>query len=305
MTPPLILGIGEILWDLLPAGRQLGGAPANFAWHAAQLGADARVVSAVGDDANGREVLARLSAMRLDASLIAVCPGRPTGTVTVALDASGQPAYTIHENVAWDALTAGEAALAAAARADAVCFGTLAQRTPAGRGAVQCLVAATRPDALRLLDINLRQHYWNLATIESSLRLANALKLNDEELSVLARLLDLAGDEEMQLAALAQRFDLRVVALTRGSRGSTLWHEGRCLTAPGHAVAVVDAVGAGDAYSAALALGLLAGLDTARILDLAQRAGAFVCTRPGATPPLSARLRLAFASVAARPARPP
>jgi fructokinase len=153
----LILGIGEILWDLLPAGRQLGGAPANFAWHAAQLGADARVVSAVGDDADGREILARLAAMRLDTRLVAVRPGAPTGTVSVALDESGRPTYTIRERVAWDAPECGAEALAAAGRADALCFGTLAQRTPAGREAVQRLAAAARPDALRLFDINLRQ----------------------------------------------------------------------------------------------------------------------------------------------------
>ena len=296
MQPPLILGIGEILWDLLPAGRQLGGAPANFAWHATQLGAQALVVSGVGDDADGRAILAQLQKLRLDTRLINILPSQPTGTVSVQLDAGGQPTYTIHTGVAWDALAASDDALRAAATADGVCFGSLAQRTPHGRTHVQRLVAASRPDALRIFDINLRQHFWNREVIDSSLQLANVLKLNDDELVVLAKLLDLPGDTSAQLERLASRYHLDVIALTRGSQGSAIWRQGRLHTAAGQPVAVADTIGAGDAYCAALAMGLLAKLETDQILDLAMRTGAYVCTRPGATPILPARLRLSLAA---------
>lgn len=294
MPAPLILGLGEILWDELPAGRQLGGAPANFAWHAAQLGADARIVSAVGDDANGAAILELVAGKGLDTRLIAVRPGVPTGTVAVQLDGRGKPTYTIREGVAWDGFAVTDAALDAARQAAAVCFGSLAQRTPAGRGALQTLVRAAPPFALRLFDINLRQHYWERETLEQSLALATVLKLNDEELPVLAREFGLRGSAGDQLAELARRFELQTVALTRGAAGSAIWREGALHEAPGTPVAVVDTVGAGDAYGAALVMGLLANLPTDRLIDLCQRVGAYVCTRPGAMPPLPLRLRLAL-----------
>ena len=291
MQTPLILGIGEILWDLLPAGRQLGGAPANFAWHATQLGGQALVISGIGSDADGRAILEQLQQLHLDGRLIASHPTLPTGTVTVQLDA-GQPSYTIHTHVAWDAITATEEALRAAAATDCVCFGSLAQRTASGRAQIQRLVAATRPEALRIFDINLRQNFWSREVIDSSLQLANVLKLNDDELTVLAGLFGLSGDTAAQLATLASRYQLQVVALTRGSQGSAIWRQGRLHTAAGQPVAVADTIGAGDAYCAALAMGLLTKLDTEQILDLAMRTGAYVCTRSGATPNLPERLRL-------------
>lgn len=284
---PLILALGEILWDMLPAGKQLGGAPGNFAYHSAQLGGDARTVSAVGDDDLGREILARLVALGLDISQIMVDREHATGTVSVALNA-GQPSYTIHENVAWDFIASTPALLELAGRADCVCFGTLAQRSEVSRRTIREALGRVRSDGLRIFDINLRQRYYDRDVIETSLGLANVLKINDDEIRVLGRLLGFApaaGD-------IFSRFShLKLIALTRGGKGSVLFGPGGEESAhPGYpAEPFVDAIGAGDAFTAALAMGWLRGHSLERINDDANRVAAFVCTRAGATPviPLS------------------
>lgn len=289
------IGLGEVLWDLLPGGRQLGGAPANFAYHAHALGAVGLVVSRVGRDDLGRDIIGRLDALGLATSGISVDPVAPTGTVSVTLDPSGQPAYIIHTDVAWDFLEAGPEGLRVAAAADAVCFGTLAQRHPVARDSIRRVLRATRPDALRIFDINLRQRFWSRDVIVESLALANVLKLNDEELPILAELLGGSGDDHHGLLAwLARRFDLRAVALTRGARGSLLWMAGRGWNRPGSDLKVADTVGAGDSYTAALALGLLSGRDPDDILRIAHRVADHVCTRPGATPPMPADFAAEF-----------
>jgi fructokinase len=155
-----LVGIGEVLWDLLPGGRQMGGAPANFAYHACALGAEARVISRVGNDALGRELVARLQKLGVPTYCIEVDPALPTGTVSVEVAADGQPKFDIHENVAWDALSGESAGRLAVAGADGVCFGTLAQRSESARATIRSLVAAAPPAALRILDVNLRQHYF-------------------------------------------------------------------------------------------------------------------------------------------------
>ncbi len=285
------IGVGEILWDLLPAGKQLGGATTNFAYHAHALGAEALVVSRVGDDALGREILDRLRSLGLSTAGITPDPRAPTGTVSVALDARGTPTFTIHENVAWDFIEAGDHVLREAAQADAVCFGSLAQRSPASRGAIRAVLQATPETALRIFDINLRQHFWSREIIEESLKLADVLKLNDDELPVVAKLCDLAGDEAAQLRQLAARFDLKAVALTKGAKGSSLLVGDEFQSHPGAKLTIADTVGAGDAYTAALTMGLLAGRTSKAILDYAHRVADYVCTQPGATPPLPPELR--------------
>lgn len=302
MTPSLaakLVGIGEVLWDLLPGGRQMGGAPANFAYHACALGAEARIVSRVGKDDLGRELIARLQQLGVPTYCIEMDSERPTGTVTVAVAPDGQPQFTIHEHVAWDALSGESAGRLAVAGADALCFGTLAQRSEPSRSTIRSLVTAAPRTALRVLDVNLRQHYFSRAMLEESLRLANVLKVNDAELPVLAKLLGLAGDERAQLDQLAQRYQLRLVAFTRGSRGSLLFTEGRWSEHPGVATRVVDTVGAGDAFTAAMILGLLAGWDLDRINQVANQVAAYVCSCAGATPELPQALRALF--VSARP----
>jgi fructokinase len=290
-----IIGIGEVLWDLLPAGRHLGGAPANFAYHARELGAQAGLVTRVGRDALGQEIQRHLEKLCLPADLVQVDETAPTGTVTVELGGEGVPNFTIHEHVAWDHLQLTDASLAAARSADALCFGSLAQRTEPSRGTIQHLLRQSSPAALRIFDINLRQHFHSRNVIETSLQLANVLKLNDAELPVLATLFDLKGDSQMQVAALAQRFDLRVVALTLGPQGSQLYQAGRwskCGTQP---VRVTDTVGAGDAYTAALAMGLLQQMDLDAINFAANEVARYVCSCTGATPLLPDSLRTIFA----------
>jgi fructokinase len=281
---PLILTLGEILWDLLPGGKQLGGAPANFGCHAAQLGADVRIVSAVGDDELGREILMRLRGHDLDTSLIAVDPQHPTGTVTVTL-AAGQPTYTIHERVAWDFIPATPALIDLAGRADCVCFGTLAQRGPDSRETIRAVLSRTRPDSVRVFDINLRQHYYDRGMIDGSLGRATVLKINDQEIATL-------GESPVGLFS---RFPgLRLIALTRGSDGSALYAaDGSVAEHPGYPAApMADAIGAGDAFTAALAVGLLAGRSLTQINDVANRLASYVCTQSGATPPIPAELRV-------------
>ncbi|HEY7117096.1 MAG TPA: carbohydrate kinase, partial [Tepidisphaeraceae bacterium] len=284
---PLVLALGEVLWDLLPGGRQLGGAPANFAYHAAQLGADARIVSAVGDDELGREILDRLRSQSLDTSYVAVDRDHPTGVVTVTLDLAGQPSYTIHEDVAWDYIPTNRGLLDLAAKAECICFGTLAQRSRTAREAIRAVLSRVGPNALKILDINFRQDYYDRELVDRSLRAASVLKINEQELEELPTLL---GDPD---AEIFDRYPgMELLAVTRGEGGSSLRSsDGTHVEHPGYpAVPMVDAVGAGDSFTAALAVGLLRGLPLARINDNANRLASFVCTQPGATPAIPVEL---------------
>lgn len=281
-----IVGIGEILWDLLPAGKQLGGAPANFVCHAHALGAHAQLISRVGHDAAGQEIIDRFQARGLPTETIGIDATAPTGTVSVEVDAAGLPQYTIHENVAWDRIGADPAALRAVHHADAVCFGSLAQRTKHVAATVATLLAATRPNALRIFDINLRPPFISPQVINSSLTAANVLKLNEQELPILAELFQLSGNAAQQLAALAERFSLRLVALTRGGEGSMLFAGGHLVEQPGSSITVRDTVGAGDSFTAAVALGFLHDWPLEKISHHANAVAAYVCSQSGATPPL-------------------
>ncbi|MDG3004448.1 carbohydrate kinase family protein [Paludisphaera mucosa] len=289
-----VLAVGEVLWDLLPGGKQLGGAPANFAYHCRSLGADARIVSRVGDDDLGREVLERFRGLGLPTDTVEVDPEAPTGTVSVEVDATGQPRYTIHEGVAWDRIEAGPTATARAAEAHAVCFGSLAQRASKSRDAIARIVAAARPDALRIFDVNLRPPFVDRDVVARSLEMASVFKLNDQELVVLADMFGVAGPAEAVVESLADRFGLACVAVTRGIAGSLLFAEGRWSDHPGLEVEVVDTIGAGDAFTATLTMGLLAGRPLDEINRRANAVAAFVCTRPGGTPALPASLLSGF-----------
>ena len=294
MTRPKIVALGEVLWDLLPEGKMLGGAPANFAFHAHALGAESRLVSRVGDDRLGREILQRFSAKGLPIDGLQVDAAAPTGTVSVHLSDDGQPHYIIHEGVAWDAIAANPEAMSYVGGADAVCFGSLAQRSEASRETIRALVAATPSDAWRIFDINLRQDYYARETIETSLGLANVLKLNETELPVLAEMFGLTGESRDQLAALAARFDLRAIALTLGAGGSLL-RVGETFSAhAGTPVRVRDTIGAGDSFTAMLSLGLIAGWPADQINERANAIAAFVCSQSGATPDLPEELRVGF-----------
>ena len=287
-----ILALGEVLWDLLPSGKQLGGAPANFTFQCRCLGADASMVTRVGDDDLGREVLDRFRSLGLPTDTVQIDPASPTGTVEVTLASDGQPRYTIRAGAAWDRIEADALATLRAAEADAVCFGSLAQRDEPSRSSIRSLVAATRPDAVRMFDVNLRAPFVDVANIVQSLHLANALKLNDQELPLLAEMLGLQSDERAAMASLAGRFGLGLVALTRGPHGSLLHADGAWSDHPGLAVEVSDTIGAGDAFTAALVVGRLAGHPLGEINRHANEVAAFVCSRPGGTPALPDSLKL-------------
>ena len=289
-----IAGIGEVLWDLLPAGPQLGGAPANFAYHAHALGARARVVTRIGNDNHGREIMRRFQEMGIADGTVQVDDAAPTGTVTVALSDQGIPNYVIHEDVAWDHLAVTPQALQAIREADAICFGSLAQRGGTSRAAIQRLVSAAPAAALRVFDINLRQNYFSREVIEQSLRLANVLKLNDGELPILSGMFQLSGSTQHQIERLAQQFGLQLVALTRGAAGSLLFKAGQWSDNPSVPIKIVDTVGAGDSFTAALVMGLLLNMELDRINALADEVARCVCTCVGATPPLPQAIRNRF-----------
>jgi len=292
-----VFGIGEVLWDLLPSGAQMGGAPANFAYHARALGADATVISRIGCDPLGDDILRRFEQLGLPPDFLQHDNTVPTGSVTVELEVGGVPRFTIHENVAWDRLALTDVARAAVAEADAVCFGSLAQRCETSRTTIQQLVAAVRPGALRIFDINLRQQFHSREVIEASLDLANALKLNDAELPVLGAMFELKGSERIQMETLAARFDLVTVALTRGPQGSLLLDSRGWSDQPGQPVQVQDTVGAGDAFTAAMTLGMLQGWDLDCVNEHANAVARHVCSSSGATPPLPSWLTCAFSEL--------
>lgn len=290
MTRPLVVGIGEILWDLLPGGKQLGGAPGNVVTHARSLGAEGVLITRVGRDALGDEAAARLEEAGIPAGTVQRDPAAPTGSAAVSVDRDGQPHFTLAADVAWDNIAVDGPARDAAARADAVVFGTLAQRAPGSRSAIRALVGSCRPGALRILDVNLRDPFWTPEILLTSLGTADVLKVNDQELERCAGILSLPVGLRERVEHLCRRFRLQVVAVTRGAGGSLLYSQGRWADHPGVKVTVKDAVGAGDAFTAALALGLLRGESLDRINRRANEIGAYVCTQPGATPKLPAHL---------------
>ncbi len=292
MPRPVVVGIGEVLWDVFPDGEHFGGAPANVAMHAAALGAESYMISAVGPDARGDQALARLDAAGVNRDAVARLDGHPTGVVTVSVDAKGQPAFDVTPNVAWDYLPWSRAAAEVIDRADALCFGTLAQRSPVSRATIDQAVRSTREDGLRLFDVNLRQHYFDARVVQGSLDLADAVKLNDEELPVVARLVGLTARTPVdRLRMLVARCALQFAVLTRGSGGSLLVTPQEVCESAAPATVVRDTVGAGDAFTAALLVGLLDRRSLADVSERANAVAAYVCSQPGATPPIPAALR--------------
>jgi len=282
----IIVGLGEILWDMLPAGKQLGGAPANFAYHAQALGGRGIVVSCIGNDELGKEIMKRLEKLGLDSSYVAVDENHPTGTVTVELDEQGKPNYTIHENVAWDYIASDSGLLELAVQADAVCYGSLCQRSQVSRHTVRDFLQVTNSDCLRVFDINLRQSYFKEEITRTMLELSNVLKLNDEELPVVADLLGLTGPETDILSQLTDIYELRMIALTGGAKGSRLYAQGENSNHEGFPAEVADTVGAGDSFTAAMTLGLLYDKPLDWINEYSNRVASFVCSQNGATPRL-------------------
>ncbi len=277
----VIVGIGEILWDMLPSGKALGGAPANFAYHAMRLGEEGWAVSAIGDDDLGREIMDIVGSKGLK-NIISVTD-KPTGTVEVELDDRGVPTYNIMEDVAWDNIPFTPEMEVLASRADAVCFGSLVQRMNSRRS-VLGFVRAMRPDALKVFDINLRQHYYSREVIEESLKLSDILKINDEEIRTVADMFGLGDDDVAACRSLIASYGLRLVILTKGADGSEVITADEVIPQSVGHVDVVDTVGAGDAFTAAFVVAYLRGETLAQAQRLATETASYVCSCKGAMP---------------------
>jgi len=293
---PIVVGLGELLWDLFPHGKQLGGAPANFAYMTALLGNSGIVASRVGDDRLGQEALWHLKASGLDVSRIQRDLSHPTGTVKVEVDSHGQPEYQITENVAWDFMEFSEDWISLARTAHAVCFGSLAQRNRVSRATIRAFLSALPSFAMGIFDVNLRQAYFDANNLRDSTRYAKILKLNHEEFPRFVELLQCpvkkstcAADEPDDCDVSAARwicreFGVRIVCITRGAAGSLLVTADSLDEHPGFAVKTADTVGAGDAFTAALVHHALRGSSLATMNAAANRMGAWVASQEGATP---------------------
>lgn len=282
MNHPLkIAGIGEVLWDMLPGGKMLGGAPANFCYHTTRLGVESALISAIGHDENGQEIVELLNSKGL--RYYCNQPDYPTGSVSVSLKA-GIPEYEIHRDVAWDHIRPSAEAFEWLKSADALCFGSLAQRHEVSAMAIQQALEALPENALKVFDVNLRQHFYSKELLHQALLKANVVKLNDEEIEVVGRLFDLHGPAEEQCRQLMQNFGLRLVALTMGSRGSWLFTADEQSFTPVPKVEVVDTIGAGDSFTAVLVTGLLMKNELRQIHEEATSYAARVCMHKGAMP---------------------
>ena len=284
---PTVVGLGEILWDLLPAGRQLGGAPANFAYCAHLLGNRAVVASRVGSDDLGREARDSLLHSGITDQFLQTDTEHPTGTVHVQLDSAGQPKFEILEGAAWDFPSWTEVWQALAEAADAVCFGSLAQRSEISRRTILDFLDATRPGILRVFDVNLRQTFDSAEIVHESMKRASVVKLNHEEWPRVRELLAMEGSDALAFCReLLQKFNLQLVCITRGAKGSLLFDRDRTDEHPGFRVDIKDTVGAGDAFTAALVHGFLRETPLPETNDLANRMGAWVASHSGAMPPV-------------------
>lgn len=288
----IVVGMGEALWDVLPEGKKIGGAPANFAYHVSQFGLPSRVVSAVGNDPLGREIVENFTSKGLN-HLIEEVP-YPTGTVQVEIDPAGVPQYDIKENVAWDNIPYTARLEALAGKTRAVCFGSLAQRNVVSRDTINRFLDAMpqTADSLVVFDVNLRQGFYTKEILCNSMKRCNILKINDEELVTVSRMFGYPGiDLQDKCWILLGKYNLRMLILTCGINGSYVFTPGNVSFQPTPKVEVADTVGAGDSFTAAFIASLLKGKSVAEAHALAVRTSAFVCTRKGAMPELPPDLR--------------
>lgn len=283
----IVVGMGEALWDVLPEGKKIGGAPANFAYHVSQFGLPSCVVSAIGDDALGKEIIENFTYKGLD-QLIAEVP-YPTGTVQVEIDQTGIPLYDIKENVAWDNIPYTEHLDALAKRTKAVCFGSLAQRNVVSRETINHFLD-TMPkddDSLIVFDVNLRQGFYNKEILCKSMQNCNILKINDEELITVSRMFGYPGiDLQDKCWILLGKYNLKMLILTCGINGSYVFTPGNVSFQPTPKVEVADTVGAGDSFTAAFIASILKGKSVTEAHTIAVKTSAYVCTQKGAMPVL-------------------
>lgn len=285
-----IVGLGEILFDCLPEGKKLGGAPANFAYHAGQFGLNGIAVSAIGKDELGQEILDILGEKNLQTCLETV--DFPTGTVQVTLDEKGIPQYDICEGVAYDNIPWTPAVEAIAKEAKAVCFGTLAQRNAVSQSTVQKFLESMPEGSLKIYDINLRQHWYTQEIIEKCMKLSDILKINDEEIETVGNMLGLSGiSMQDKCWVLLSKYALKMVILTCGTDGSYVFTPGQVSFQPTPKVQVADTVGAGDSFTSAFCSAVLSGKTVADAHQLAVQVSAYVCTQNGAMPILPEEIK--------------
>ena len=291
MKTDIIVGLGEALWDVLPEGKKLGGAPANFAYHTRQFGFNSVAVSAVGEDKLGDETLAALDEKGLEYDMARV--PYPTGTVQVTLDEEGIPTYDIRENVAWDNIPFTPELEELARNCRAVCFGSLAQRNVVSRETIHKFLDTMPSDngRLKIFDINLRQNFYTKEVLCDSLRRCNVLKINDEELVIIGRMFDYPGlDMRNKCWLILGKYNLDMLVLTCGTNGSYVFTPGNVSFQETPRVEVADTVGAGDSFTGAFCSGILSGMPVAEAHKLAVDVSAYVCTQSGAMPMLPASL---------------
>ncbi|MDY3141396.1 MAG: carbohydrate kinase [Parabacteroides sp.] len=289
MDDKVIVGIGEALWDVLPEGKKIGGAPANFAYHVSQFGLESCAVSAVGDDELGKEIRSNFEEKKLQ-TLIETVP-YPTGTVQVEIDKLGVPQYDIKENVAWDNIPFTPQIEELAHRTKAICFGSLAQRNEVSRNTIEQFIEAMpkTEDTLIVFDVNLRQSFYSRDVLDRSMKRCNVLKINDEELITISRMLGYQGtDLQSKCWILLGRYHLKMLILTCGVNGSYVFTPGSMSFIATPKVKVADTVGAGDSFTGAFVACILKGLSVADAHQKAVNVSAFVCTQRGAMPTLPA-----------------
>ncbi len=280
----IVVGLGEILWDVFPERKVLGGAPANFAYHVSQFGFNGYIVSAIGEDLLGKEILSSLEDKKLN--YLIETTDYPTGTVQVSLNKSGVPQYEICENVAWDNIPFTARTENLAKNTQTVCFGSLAQRSAVSRETIRKFLAAMPEDSLKIFDINLRLDYYTKEIIEESLQMANMMKINDEEVIKIANLFDWDGEEQDICRKLLEKYDLSILILTKGTEGSFVFTPRQTSYQPTPKVHVADTVGAGDSFTAAFIAAYLHGQRIEDAHQLAVEVSAYVCLQHGAMPKL-------------------
>jgi len=284
----VMVGLGELLWDLLPAGKVLGGAPANFAYMAQVLGNEGIVASRLGNDDLGREARQAIQERGMESRYLQQDSLHQTGIASVILDAGGQPRFTIEEPVAWDFLEWTPAWQELARRADVICFGSLAQRSPASAATIERFLRDSPAETLRICDANLRKPFYTVETLRRSFEYADILKLNDAELARVSALMGTPGETEEELATgLLRQFDLQLVCVTKGARGSLLVSAAKIVRHSGLSVQVADAIGAGDAFTACVAHHYLQRQPLEKISEAANSFAAWVATQVGATPAIT------------------
>ena len=287
----LVVGLGEVLWDMLPEGRKIGGAPVNFAYHAGQFGIDTMAVSAIGNDKLGEDTIAEMNGKHLNHIFPSV--PYPTGSVQVNLDEKGVPAYDIKENVAWDNIPFTNEIESVARSCRAVCFGSLAQRNAVSRNTIRKFIESTPSGCIRIFDINLRQNFYTSNVIRDSLEHCNILKINDEEIMLVSRMFNYdSSNIENVCRTIMEDFSLEMVILTCGTKGSYIFTKGGVSFMPTPKVNVADTVGAGDSFTGSFCAAILRGLPVAEAHKKAVEVSAYVCTQNGAMPEIPESMKL-------------